>query len=88
MFTNIEQGEIMNRLPDNEFSNDIDGMPSADVMYHNYQKHYTEITCVKCRSKFWQKKDGLQSDICGVCHKWKQDFEAYLQRLESLKKGK
>ena len=56
---------MTDRIPFNEFSNDLEVMPSSDTMYYNVLKIEQE------------KKS-----------KWKEDFEAYLQRLESLKKGK
>lgn len=58
------------RLPDNEFMNDIDGFPSADTMYHHYQKDYKEKQCIQCPNKWWHKKsDPIESDLCWECRK-------------------
>lgn len=61
---------MKDRLPYNEFTNDIDGMPTADTMYHNYQKYYRKMICVKCGVEFWRKKaEPVESDLCGKCLK-------------------
>lgn len=59
------------RLPYNEFSDFCSGdMPSADTMYHAYQKLYNQKFCVKCGREYWLKKtDPMQSDVCGKCKK-------------------
>jgi len=64
-------GEIeFTRLPYNDFSNDIDAMPSSDVMYSAYIKFYDEKECVKCGGKWFQKKDApMKSDVCHNCRK-------------------
>jgi hypothetical protein len=57
-------------ISDFEFTNDIDGFPSADVMYHNYLKYYDKKTCVKCSKEWWQKKTmPIQTDLCVECRK-------------------
>lgn len=67
-------------IPNNEFTNDPMLQPSMDVMYHNYQKYYTEKTCVKCGFKWWQKKaDNILLDLCYKCRD---------EQLEQMNEGK
>lgn len=68
-------------LPDNEFSNDIDGMPSMDFAYRNELLHYDRITC-PCGETFSRLKTDDRV-ICGKCSK-KKITELVEQNRENL----
>jgi len=64
-------GEIeITRIPDNEFSNDLEYMPTADSAYSAELKFYNKKVCVQCGFKWLEKKtEPVQSDLCYKCRK-------------------
>ena len=60
-------------VPDNEFTNDIEAMPSSDTMYHSYLARYTNLVCIGCGTDVhWIRNDrigdmDLASYVCPKC---------------------
>ena len=58
----------MNRLPYNEFTNDLEYMASMDTAYHHEKKDYRKIVCVQCSEVYYRRKtEAVESDLCGKC---------------------
>ena len=82
----------MNRLPDNEFSNDLEAMPSSDVMYSNSLKFYrkgkmnTIPSAVKIASDKWIPVK--QNNLDGKLGYWDSDAEEIVIESKQDEVGK
>ena len=75
---------ITDRLPHNEFSNDLEYMASMDTAYHNVLKLERESETFRTlRNRTMVNESNAMSEKSD----WQIKFEEYLQRLE-LNKGK